>query len=299
MNKKSLFKNMVIRTAAVRLPEVGYIFCGDIKKEEDEIPYTATFRWNSDKFEQGNCNFSAHAACIVENPAIGFILISEIGYYVANTKTGTVVGDIIENSHPKAKGKRHGGFRSVSQIAGKAYAVGFNGMVYRLDKSDYWTRIDDGLPATFNIDAIHGYTDSDIYAVGNNGNLWHFDGKNWQKHELPTNLHLYAVNCAGDGVVYVAGDSGVLMKGNKSIWEIVDHDATEEDIWDLEWFNGKLYVSTLTNLYWLNGDQLEPVSFGKDKPKSFYQLSAAPGVLWSVGEFDIMSFDGQQWSRVV
>ena len=37
---------------------------------------------------------------------------------------------------------------------------------------------------------------------------------------------------------------------------------------------------------------LEPVDFGAEQPKSFYHLSAAPGVMWSIGESEVMSFDG-------
>ncbi|MNR67130.1 hypothetical protein D3C85_1909650 [compost metagenome] len=60
-----------------------------------------------------------------------------------------------------------------------------------------------------------------------------------------------------------------------------------------------LYVSTMANVYHLKNDQLEPVNFGDDRPNSCYQLSAAEGVMWSNGEFDLMSFDGTQWRRIV
>ena len=52
-------------------------------------------------------------------------------------------------------------------------------------------------------------------------------------------------------------------------------------------------------VYRLKKEELEPVDFGKDPPKSCYQLSAAKGVMWSNGEYDIMSFDGKKWTRIV
>ena len=105
--------------------------------------------------------------------------------------------------------------------------------------------------------------------------------------------------CAGDGKVYIGGHDGTLIRGRDEEWELVEHEITEDDIWDIEWFKEKLYVSTLHNVYQLDGDKLVPVDFGKDKPKTCYQLSAAEGVMWSNGEHDIMSFDGKKWTRIV
>ena len=97
----------------------------------------------------------------------------------------------------------------------------------------------------------------------------------------------------------IAGHDGMLIRGRENSWKVIDHKQTKDDIWDLEWFEGELYVSTLHAVYRLRGDRLEPVDFGADPPKSCYQLSSAPGVLWSNGEHDIMSFDGKNWTRIV
>jgi hypothetical protein len=210
-----------------------------------------------------------------------------------------ITGDIFSMSQPPPPKPRHGGMRSVSEIGGKAYAVGYQGMVYRLDDLKKWTRIDDGLPASFRIEAIHGFQASDVYAVGLHAEVWHYSGNRWKRQELPTNQNLHMVKCAGDGQVYIAGHGGLLIRGRGESWSIIDHQDTDDDIWDLEWFEGQLYVSTLHAVYRLNGEKLEPVDFGKDPPKSCYQLSSAKGVMWSNGEYDIRSFDGETWTRVV
>jgi hypothetical protein len=129
--------------------------------------------------------------------------------------------------------------------------------------------------------------------------LWHYDGNMWGKIELPTNINLSIVECVVDGTVYIAGHNGILIRGGGSAWEIIDHKETKDDIWDIEWFDGQLYVSTMHAVYRLIGDNLEAVDFGDDPPRSCYQLSAAKGVIWSNGEFDIMSFDGKKWTRVI
>jgi photosystem II stability/assembly factor-like uncharacterized protein len=172
-------------------------------------------------------------------------------------------------------------------------------MVYRLDRLKGWTRIDEGLPQKFNIEAIDGFSGEDLYAVGNRGQIWQRAKGKWINHDVPTNADLNAVKCAGDGYVYAGGKAGVLVRGLKDTWAAVDHHEELDSVWDLEWFDGRLYLSTLDGVWVLGRKGLEPVDFGKDEPKSWYQLSAADDVLWSVGEYDIMAFDRKRWTRVV
>jgi hypothetical protein len=299
MKAISPLANLVIRTAVVVQPDWGYIIACDPEKEREDIPHAITFRWQAGKFHKGDRNYNAHAACLIEKPEPGRLDISGQGYYSVIIRGVMTSGDIFENSQPLPAKRRTASFRSVAAIDGKAYAVGLRGLVYRMDGLKQWTRIDEGLPETFNIQAIHGFDAKDIYAVGRQGSLWHFDGKVWNELELPTSVNLTSVKCAGDGKVYIGGHKGILIIGRRTAWAVIDHQATSDNIWDIEWFEKQVYVSTMKAVYRLKGTNLEPVDFGDDRPKSCYQLSAAKGVMWSNGEFDIMSFDGKVWTRVV
>lgn len=299
MSNSSPLSGLVIRTAVVRLPDVGYIIACDPQKEEKDIPHAITFRWNAGAFTQGDRNYNAHTACIVESPEAGLVDASERGYYSITTRGGMTSGDILESGGSPPLAPRTGGIRSVSQVGTQAYAVGYGGMVYRLDGVRTWKRIDDGLPDHLKLETIHGFDASDLYAVGLHGEVWQFNGTGWTKRELPTNGNLNAVKCAGNGVVYIGGYGGILVRGRGEIWDVVDHQETEDHIWDIEWFEGELYLSTMHGVYRLVGEELVPVDFGKNRPRSCYQLSSAKGVMWSNGEYDIMSFDGRRWSRVV
>jgi hypothetical protein len=50
-------------------------------------------------------------------------------------------------------------------------------------------------------------------------------------------------------------------------------------------------------LFTLDADRLTLVDPGETEINTFYSLSTAEGVLWSVGKDDIASFDGKQWQR--
>lgn len=290
---------LIIRTAIARQPGLGFIYAADPQKEADEIPHAIIFKYKDGVFTRTDANYDAHSLALVSQPGLGLIDVSGAGYYSAIMASGTSTGDIFDDSTPAPKTPRTGGIRSVATIDGRAFAVGLRGMVYRFDDPKHWTRIDDGLPDTFNAQAIHGFPGAEIYAVGREGAIWLFDGRNWQPCESPTSVTLTSVKCAPNGVVYVAGHRGVLLQGRNNLWSVVDHSETSDDIWDLEWFMDGLYVSTMSNVYRLENSRLEPVNFGDDRPKSCYQLSAGEGVMWSNGEFDLMSFDGTQWSRIV
>lgn len=305
--KKSPLGNLVIRTAVVVKPTLGYIYAADLKKEKKGIAHAIVFRWEKGKFKRFDDEYDAHSACIITNPEFAIVDISSAGYYSAVSKKTKVTEEIVEASGNVKEPKddpHYLGFRSVAEIGGKAYAVGLSGRVYRLDDFKKWARIDHGLPKDFDIEAIHGFSGTDLYAAGIHGQLWCYDGKKWAEQILPTKENLNCVKCA-DSNIYIGGREGTLIIGSGSKWKLIAKDslkdANTDTIEDLEWFEGKLYVSTTEKIYTYDEkkDILRPVDFGNDAPKSCYQLSRAPGVMWSNGEFDIMSFDGKKWTRVV
>ncbi|SEK16637.1 MULTISPECIES: hypothetical protein [unclassified Variovorax] len=299
MSKKGPFKDLIIRTAVVLSPRYGIIYACDPALERRGEPHACVFVWDDGSIDRGDCNYDAHSACLIDLPEEGSVDISEAGYYTADTENDRVTQDLFDSYTPAAREKRARGLRSVREIGGVAHAIGIRGMVYRLDALDRWTRIDEGLPHDFDGQAIHGTGLSDLHAVGFRGDAWHFDGKVWRRQDLPTNRNLTSVVCAADGTVYVAGHDGILLRGRPGQWESIEHGDTDENIWDLEWFAGQLFVSTLDGLFSLQGDHLKPVAYGKHTPKSTYQLSTKEGVMWSNGESDIMEFDGKTWTRIV
>jgi hypothetical protein len=299
MSSNTPLAGLIIRTAHVRQRGLGYIYAADPKKEQQEIPHAITFRYKDGLFTQGSANFDALSLAVIAKPEVGLVAVSGAGYYSAIMSSGTLTGDIIADASPPPPNPRTGGIRGVTEVGGRAYAAGLRGIAYMFNDDRKWLRIDEGLPDTFNIQAIHGFNEQEVYAVGREGEMWQSDGRSWTRRELPTSVTLTTVRCATNGLVYVAGHGGVLLVGRGDSWLLVDQTATKEIIWDTEWFKDNLYVSTMSNLFRLAGADLESVDFGKDTPKSFYQLSSADGEMWVNGEFDIMSFDGIKWTRIV
>jgi len=295
----SALKGLVIRTGCVRRPDLGYLIAADPRRERRDEPHAVTIKWKAGAITRGEAKFGAHSACLVESPEAGLLVAADSGIYSLESRSGLAVGEIFRDSQPRLKEPKFGSLRSVCAIAGTGYAVGFQGTVLRLENPRLWTRLDDGLPRDFDIEAMDGFGSAELYAVGFNGALWQFDRRRWIRRDLPTNATLNAVKCGGDGTVYIGGKGGIVVRGRGDTWALVEQDATTEDVWDLEWFEDALYASTMLGVFRLNGDALGEVDFGADEPETTYHLSAAPGVLWSIGDKDVMAFDGKTWTRVV
>jgi len=203
---------------------------------------------------------------------------------------GIIRGDkLIEE---RIEGPDSQGFiRDLRPIGQHLYAVGMGRQVYRRLGPQHWVQFDDGLknaPEDYlevtGFNAIDGASEEDIYAVGFNGEIWHCAKGKWREVASPTNLILERVRVVRSDLVYAAGQRGVLLRGHEEVWESIDQSITDKDFWGLEWFRDHLYLSTNEALFRLNDrDELESVDLGLAGPRTYSQLHANKGALWSFG----------------
>jgi hypothetical protein len=64
-------------------------------------------------------------------------------------------------------------------------------------------------------DDIGGTGLDDVYVCGLAGALWHWNGHQWRKIEVPTDDHLHCMHVLSNQDVLVCGHNGTLLKGNK------------------------------------------------------------------------------------
>jgi len=152
------------------------------------------------------------------------------------------------------------------------------------------------------LESISSFGLDDMYAVGWGGKIYRNRNMTWQTLDAPTNLDLYRLLCAPDGFVYACGDEGILLRGRENIWTVIQQNVTREKIWDLVFFDGRLYLSTMHLLYELRGDELRqiPSPASGPFPVSTYRLGATRDVLWSIGEKELYELQaGGQWTRLL
>lgn len=203
---------------------------------------------------------------------------------------------------PKGGPELYGVIRDLQSIGEAVYAVGMGRQVYRRASDGKWERRDAGVlqdPEDMDIvgfNAIHGLREDDFYAVGFSGEIWRCREGRWHQVESPTNVILNAVHVLPDGRVFAAGKNGVLIAGSADAWSIVETDIGGQ-IWDIQYFEGHIYLATSDALYCLNND-LSPrqVDMQLGSPTTCGQLHAYDGVLLSTGrKHQCWSNDGMTW----
>ncbi|MCP3164167.1 hypothetical protein [Myxococcus qinghaiensis] len=280
----------MISRGAARFKDLVYLALQDKKLHKKSAAHTRL--GSIDEGELANVkdlSWTEAGMCVVKRPSERLVVVSGDGKvftYVGGKETTEQIPKPWE-------------LRGCVSIAGHAHAFGMNREVFRRDGEGRWRDMH-GPKAqgeeVVGFEALDGFDEHDFYAAGWEGELWHCDRGAWSRCPSPSRVILSALCCAGDGQVYAGGQSGTLLRGRGTRWEALKTGLTE-DVWDLRWFMGRLYVATLTSLYTLAGDSLAPVELGRDAPKTFYKLTDAEGVLWSIGQKNVLSFDGARWHR--
>ena len=188
-------------------------------------------------------------------------------------------------------------------INGYAYSVGGQRKIYKRSDIGKWEKFAD-LPKSEQVETVgfndmDAFSESDMYAVGGHGDVWHYDGKQWDQIGFPSNVQLGTVTCAGDGNVYISGEGGSLWVGKSSTWKSI-YTGGSSILWnDVLWFENKLWLSSDYQFRIWNGKELEPVTHkGKDVPMIGH-MDAYDGLLAIASSEYVMTYDGVAWKTVV
>ncbi|MCU7850389.1 MAG: hypothetical protein KZQ89_20895 [Candidatus Thiodiazotropha sp. (ex Lucinoma kastoroae)] len=206
-------------------------------------------------------------------------------------------------------------------INGFTYSVGPGRNIYKRTAVGQWELFRNGLPdskediwqgynkmptsrqlelsATLGFNDMDAFSESDMYAVGGHGDVWHYDGKQWRQMGFPSNVKLATVTCAGDGKVYISGEGGSLWVGGQSTWKNI-YKGTSTVLWnDVLWFEDKLWLASDYQFRIWNGKALETVTHNGAQVSISGNMDVFDGVLAIASLNTVMTFDGQEWRTIV
>jgi hypothetical protein len=86
-------------------------------------------------------------------------------------------------------------------------------------------------PVTQDLNAIWGRSRTDIYAVGNNGVILHYDGNAWQSQMSSVQNDLNAI-WGNETDIYIVGDNGLILKREYQTWTPMTS-GTDNDLMDI------------------------------------------------------------------
>lgn len=197
--------------------------------------------------------------------------------------------------------EKRGYLDAIKNIAGDLFACGYQRQVYRRLNATWVSIADDILTKEtgrgfFDID---GSNTSSVYAVGWHGEIFRWDGRAWQQDDSPTTAHLAAVRCVSPEDVWICGNSGIVLHGRFNNWEVIDNAGFSGNWYAIEEFNGTVYLAANQNLASIVDGVIRPVDVGLKRAITTHRLHAKDGLLWSIGEKDILVFDGQVWKEIL
>ncbi len=286
----------------VRMHDLAYLAVCEDDLLKEKIPHSFIAEWDRGKWLQsGKLKWDVMSMAIVQHPKEQLIAIGEYGKAWLVGSGNRHEENIVDG---KVSPNGRGSLRVVCSIEGRAYAAGLDRQVYRRDGEKKWSCIDQSMrPSTrtddiFGFEGIDGFSSTEIYAGGWNGEIWRYNGKRWLSCDSPTNLTLTNLICGEDEKVYACGRMGLLLQGKGNHWKVIEHESTEEDLWGLAWYDDRLWIASMTQLYTLEKNTLVPVEFVDTQPETCYHLSTADGVLWSIGPKSVFAFDGSEWTHI-
>lgn len=216
------------------------------------------------------------------------------------------VGGGLDGPFEKMDAGQWPGIKRLCCIDDVTYAVALARRLYRRTAVGEWERLE-GIPMSKNEDELQAagfndldaFSESDMYAVGGHGDVWHFNGREWRQMGFPTNEQLATVTCAGDGNVYITSEGGTLWVGQQSTWRLLEQGGSSV-LWnDTRWFDGKLWLASDYQLRIWDGKAITvPEHDGKPIVASGH-MDAHDGLLVVADLWSVSTFDGKTWRKVV
>ena len=254
--------------------------------------------WTGGAWRSRTVDLTARAMAFADSEGRELLVMGEGGHALVLSNSG-IAEERVDASVEGPSGR--GNIRGVRLIGSHLYAVGMGRQVYRRVSPGIWMHWDAevvrpvGSLDTTGFSAIDGREESDLYAVGMGGEIWHRDGRDWHSIASPTNVILQCVRAVAPGLVYACGQQGVLLRGSPEGWEAIGHSITRDDLWGMEWFGNRLYVASAKAIFRLDGDDLERVDTGLGDSFTYCELHASDGAMWSFGAMHVARTDGQAW----
>ncbi|MEH6461970.1 hypothetical protein [Chitinimonas sp. JJ19] len=219
-------------------------------------------------------------------------------------------GDVfMENQIPNngGKGPFRAGLRRLKQFNGWLYGCDGLRTVFKREGNNQWVNVG-GYPKEpkerewmenrAGFEDLDFFSETDLYAVGGQGDVWHCDGSRWRQIAFPSNMYLHSVCCGGDGQVYIGAQSGNVFRGRGDKWEHLHKDDLTLPFKDMVWFNDRVYATSDYGLWEIQDGKVRPSEAPIEITNCAGNLWVADGVMLLAGQYGAALHDGKEWSRL-
>ncbi len=279
-----------------------YVIGFETELEDLEVEHGSVFQNINKKWTPWSTEFRIYST-VYSKKVQQIFLIGNNGD-VEVTAKDEAWDEIIDSSDNGPSSSRN--INGACVIGDDLYVAGMRRQVYRRTlESRSWERFDDGCfvqnatPEIFGFNAIHGLSETEIYAVGFRGEIWCYRNSKWNQIESPTDINLYTVCKLQNGETLVGGGLGTLLRGNSSGFFPINHNITEHSITSIVEFYNKIFITDENGgLFELIADELKVISDFSISDSDGGHLNANDdALLYTCTNFALI-FDGENWINV-
>ena len=178
---------------------------------------------------------------------------------------------------------------SLILVCTQAYAEGEN-----------WTKMSAGISA--NLNGLWFNSAKDIFAVGDEGKLFHSDGNTWSEMLNPASGTLMAVHGTSGKNVFAVGKGGLILRYDGKIWQKTKIDTTDNlrdinftAVWVMS-ESDAFAVTLIGRIFRYNGTAWTEIT--SPVKKSLFNISGmSANSLFAVGN-TIVKYDGTAWEEM-
>jgi hypothetical protein len=196
---------------------------------------------------------------------------------------------------------------ALATIGGLVYAVGPWHAVCRRTAPGVWESIahrsslpiprrDEYGSNAEGFNAIGAFGERDIYCGGGKGDLWRFDGVDWHRCNVPTNMIIENICCAGDGTVYLGLQGGSVLRGRVDDWNFIHDGKFSVPFRDMVWFDGCVWCTSDYGIWTIRDGVLEEAAVPNEVRACSGALSAGDGVMLLAGMYGACIYNGSNWT---
>ncbi len=220
---------------------------------------------------------------------------------------GSGVGEMQSRISGHQAGPLRGIVRQVISIAGVAYAIQTNRGICKRLAADHWQSLCANLPVSRSnqrhkvkggFSCAAGSHESDIYAGGGDGDLWHFDGSVWTELDFP-NAFIEAICCVSAAEVYVACEGGTIYQGSGNSWRKYTQITGARQFRSLLSFGRKLWCAAEFGIWAISVDEVIRVAMPLSFIARHCRLATNGTVLLATSYRSAAFFDGVNWTSIL
>jgi hypothetical protein len=149
---------------------------------------------------------------------------------------------------------------------------------------------------TEDLNRVWGTSADDIFAVGRNGTVLHYDGTSWTPMQSGTTETLEGVWGASSSDVYVTGENGTILHYDGASWSPMQSGTTENlgVVWGTS--SSDVFVAALPG-YAGQILHYDGTSWSPMQQRAWGVWGSSPDDVWAVsGEYAVYYYDGIRWT---